>query len=56
MRRITIKSDGFGNVIVIGGEDPGSDYYRYSLSKVMEGKFLEISWEPIEPLIRQKED
>ena len=29
--------------------------YSYALEKVMDGKFKEISWEPIEPLIIPKE-
>lgn len=56
MRRITIKSDGFGNVSVTGNPDRRSDFFSYSFEKVIAGKFKEISWEPIEPLIRQKED
>lgn len=55
MRRITIKIDEFGNVSVTGNPDRRSDFFSYALEKVMAGKFKEISWEPIEPLIRQKE-
>ena len=56
MRRITIKSDEFGNVSVTGNPDRRSDFFVYALEKVMAGKFKELSWEPIEPLIRQKEE
>ena len=56
MRRITIKCDECGNVSVTGNPDWNSDFFSYSLEKVMAGKFKEISWEPIEPIIRSKEE
>ena len=56
MSRITIKSDEFGNVSVKGNPDWNSDFFSYSLEKVMAGKFNEISWEPIDQLIRPKEE
>lgn len=55
MRRITIKSDELGDVSVTGNPDRNSDFFFFSLEKVMAGKFKEISWIPIEPRIRPKE-
>lgn len=57
MRRITIKRDEYGSVSVVGGEDPRSDFYRYALSKVIDGKFKEISYVPIDQtFLVQKEE
>lgn len=47
MARITIKSDCYGNVIVKGNTEIDSPFYAFALEKVLAGKFIEISWEPI---------
>ena len=47
MARITIKRDRYGNVIVKGNVAIDSPFYAFALGKVLAGKFMEISWEPI---------
>ena len=47
MARIIIKRDEQGNVSVTGNPDPNNGYYQWALRKVLEGKYTEISWEPI---------
>ena len=39
MRRITIKSDEYGSVSVVGGEDPRSDFYRYEADRETVGQY-----------------
>ena len=56
MKRITIMRDKFGNVCVTGNPDMRDDFFVYAFGKVLDGTYKEISWEPIDPLLRQKED
>lgn len=47
MARVTIRSDGNGGVVVIGTPPKDNGFYEFALSKVLSGKYTEISWEPI---------
>ena len=48
MPRITIRRDEYGNVIVLGTPPKDNGFFEYALGKVLSGKFVEISWEPIQ--------
>lgn len=47
MARVTIRSDGNGGAEVIGTPPKDNGFFDFALSKVLSGKFTEISWEPI---------
>ena len=47
MERVTIKLDERGNVMVLGKPPKDNGFFEYALGKVLSGKFVEISWEPI---------
>lgn len=47
MPRVTIRRDEYGNVLVLGTPPKDNGFFEYALSKVLSGKFVEISWEPI---------
>ena len=47
MSRVTIKRDEHGNVLVLGTPPKDNGFFEYALGKVLSGKFIEISWEPI---------
>ena len=47
MARITIKSDGSGGAVIIGTPPTDNGFFDLALGKVLAGKVIEISWEPI---------
>lgn len=52
MARVTIKRDESGNVTVIGTKPEDNGFFDWAFGKVMEGKYTEISWEPLDFLNR----
>lgn len=48
MARVTIKRDESGNVTVIGIKPEDNGFFDWAFGKVMEGKYTEISWEPLD--------
>ena len=54
MARITIRRDECGNIFVSGTPPKDNGFFEYALSKVLSGKFIEISWEPIQLFAHQK--
>lgn len=48
MARVTIKRDESGNVTVIGTKPEDNGFFDWAFGKVLEGKYTEISWEPLD--------
>ena len=55
MARITIRSDGNGGAVVVGTPPADNGFFEYAMGKVLSGKFIEISWEPIVMVGERKE-
>ena len=52
MARVTIRRDESGNVTVIGTKPEDNGFFDWAFGEVLEGKYTEISWEPLDFLNR----
>lgn len=56
MAMVTIRSDGNGGAEIIGTPPADNGFFEFALGKVLDGKFTEISWEPIVGIGERRND